>query len=229
MGRPARLTREAIVAAATALVEDDGPGALTLRSLGLAIGADPSAVYRHLSDKDELLRAVGDHLLRDVVGDLPGGRAWDDVARTLCVRLRTALMARPHLAELTRWAPTRQPNELRLTEVLLGALRSGGFDFAAAAAGYHALIELTVGAASLDAQAATERPAARRSIYAAWRETYAGLPAADFPHSRAVAPHLYRGTADDRFVFALDALLRGLVATNHGAAETVPTHYGATR
>jgi AcrR family transcriptional regulator len=228
MGRPARLTREAIVAAATALVEEAGPDALTLRSLGLAIGADPSAVYRHLTDKDELLRAVGDHLLRDVVDDLPGGRAWDDVARTLCLRLRTALMARPHLAELARWAPTRQPNELRLTEVLLGALRSGGFDPAGAAAGYHALIELTVGAASLDAEAATER-SVRRSTYAAWRTVYAGLPAADFPHSRAVAPHLYRGTADDRFAFALDALLHGLVAANPGEVADVPTHYGATR
>jgi AcrR family transcriptional regulator len=229
MGRPARLSREAIVAAATALVEDEGPDALTLRSLGLAIGADPSAVYRHLTDKDELLRAVGDHLLRDVVHDLPGGRAWDDVARTLCLRLRTALMARPHLAELARWAPTRQPNELRLTEVLLGALRSGGFDPAGAAAGYHALIELTVGAATIDGGAATGQPAADRSSYAAWRRVYAGLPADDFPHSRVVAPHLYRGTAGDRFAFALDALLRGLAAANPKAATLVPTHYGASR
>jgi AcrR family transcriptional regulator len=216
VGRPARLSRDSIVDTATALVETNGPEALTMRSLGEAIGADPSAVYRHVRDKDELLRAVGDRLLRGVVDGLPGQRTGEDVARTVCLRLRDALMARPSLADLARWAPTRQPNELRLTEVLLGALRGAGFDPAGAVAGYHALIELTVGAASIDAAAVAEPPAARRSTYAAWRRTYAALPADDFPHSRTAAPHLYRGTADERFAFALDALLRGLLATVPG-------------
>ena len=47
-----------------------------MRSLGEAIGADPSAVYRHVRDKDELLRAVGDRLLQGVVDGLPGAERW---------------------------------------------------------------------------------------------------------------------------------------------------------
>ena len=127
MARPARLSRDEIVTAAVVLVEHGGPDALTMKALGAALGADPSAVYRHVRDKDELLRAVGDHLLDGVVEGLPGRRSWEVTVRIVCLRLRAALMARPQLADLARSAPTRQRHEVRLTEVLLGALGAGGF------------------------------------------------------------------------------------------------------
>jgi AcrR family transcriptional regulator len=216
MARPARLSRDEIVGAAVALVEQGGPDALTMKALGAALGADPSAVYRHVKDKDELLRAVGDHLLDGVVEGLPGRRTWDATVRTVCFRLRAALLARPQLADLTRSAPTRQPHEVRLTEVLLGALVAGGFPPDRAAAAYHALIELTVGSATIDGTTAAMDPALRRATYAAWRRDYRALPADEFPQCRAVAGHLYRGDADGRFRFALEALLQGLVATVPG-------------
>jgi AcrR family transcriptional regulator len=216
VGRPARLTRPAIVEAATTLVRRGGPGALTMKALGQALGADPSAIYRHVEDKDELLRAVGDRLLDGVVDGLPGDRSWDEVVRTTCRRLRAALLAQPELAALARDAPTRQPNELRLTETLLAALRAGGFDPAGAAAAYHALIEVTVGAATIDGAVAALPAADRRATYAAWRRAYRGLPRDRYPASRAAAPFLYRGTADQRFAVTLDALLHGLLATVTG-------------
>jgi AcrR family transcriptional regulator len=216
MGRPARLSRDEIVGAAVALVEQGGPAALTMKALGAALGADPSAVYRHMEDKDELLRAVGDHLLDGVVEGLPGRRSWDATVEAVCVRLRAALLARPHLADLARSAPTRQPHEVRLTEVVLRALAIGGFPPDRAAAAYHALIELTVGSATIDGTTAAMDPAARRATYAAWRRDYRALPPDEFPHCRAAAPHLYRGDADARFRFAFEALLRGLVATVPG-------------
>jgi AcrR family transcriptional regulator len=213
MGRPARLTRPAIVEAATTLVERGGPDALTMKALGHALAADPSAIYRHVADKDELLRAVGDRLLDGVVDGLPGSRRWDDVVRTACRRLRAALLAQPELAALARDAPTRQPNELRLTETLLAALGAGGFDPAAAAPAYHALIEVTVGAATIDSAVAALPQAERRATYAAWRRAYRGLPRDGYPASRAAAPFLYRGSADRRFALTVDALLDGLLAT----------------
>jgi AcrR family transcriptional regulator len=216
MGRPARLSRGEIVGAAVALVEQGGPDALTMKALGAALGADPSAVYRHVRDKDELLRAVGDHLLDGVVDGLPGQRSWDTTVRTACRRLRAALLAQPELADLVRSAPTRQPHELQLTEVLLGALRAGGFPPDRAAAAYHALIELTVGSATIDVATAAMDPTTRRATYTAWRRDYRVLPADEFPHCRAAARHLYRGDADGRFRFALEALLHGLVATVPG-------------
>lgn len=207
------LDRGRIVATAARLIEREGADTLTMRRLGTALRADPTAVYRHFRDKDELLRAVGDHLHGQVLVDLPPEDGpWRAVVREVCIRLRASHLARPHLAALVRTGPPLQPHEFRLTEVLLRQLRRGGLGDAAAVEGYHALIELTVGAAAIDATMAAATPSTRTAAYAAWRDAYAGLDATEFPESTRLAARLYPGSADDRFAFALDRLLDGLAA-----------------
>ncbi len=210
MGRPAALSRARIVDGAAALIADHGAEALSARRLGEALGCDPSALYRHFADMGELQREVGDHFLAAVRVDARDCESWYAAVRRICIELRTVQLRQPRLAALVRAAPTRLSNELRITEALLRELARGGFEAASAAAAYHALIELTVGSAAIDAELAAEPAAARRSTYNAWRRHYAALEPAEFPHAVAAAGHLYQGTADDRFHTALDALLAGL-------------------
>lgn len=210
MGRPAALSRERIVEAAAQLVVEHGAEALSARRLGEAIGCDPSALYRHYSNMDDLQREVGDHFLAAVRVTTKRGETWQAAVFRICVELRAVQLRQPRLAALVRAAPTRLTNELRITEALLRELRRGGFAPAAAAAAYHSLIELTVGAATIDATLAAEAPADRRRAYGEWRQHYAALDATQFPNAVAVAGHLYDGSADDRFEFALQALLAGL-------------------
>ena len=61
-GRPPRLSRPAIVAAAQAVVERDGVEALTMRRVAEELGASPMALYRHVRGKDELLVLLLDEL-----------------------------------------------------------------------------------------------------------------------------------------------------------------------
>ena len=210
MGRPAALSRDRIVEAAAQLVVEHGADALSARRLGEAIGCDPSALYRHYSNMDDLQREVGDHFLAAVRVTTKRGETWHAAVHRICVELRAVQLRQPRLAALVRAAPTRLANELRITEALLRELRRGGFEPAAAAAAYHSLIELTVGAAAIDATLAAESPANRRRAYGDWRLHYSALDATDFPNAVAVAGHLYEGSADDRFEFALEALLAGL-------------------
>ena len=49
---------------------------LTVRSLGKELGADPTAIYRHFRDKDELVRAVLDKLIGDVVAAVDPEAGW---------------------------------------------------------------------------------------------------------------------------------------------------------
>lgn len=212
MGRPAALSRERIVEGAAALVAEHGAEALTARRLGEALGCDPSALYRHFADMSEVQREVGDHFLSAVKVGARASEGWDATVRRICVELRAVQLRQPRLAALVRAAPTRLANELRITDALLRELLRGGFEPAAAAAAYHALIELTVGAAAIDADLASEPAAARRRAYRAWREHYAQLNPVEFPSSVTVAAHLYEGSADTRFQFALDALLAGLTS-----------------
>ena len=210
MARPASLSRERIVDSAAALIAEHGTEALSARRLGDALGCDPSALYRHFTDMGELQREVGDHFLAAVRVEPRSAESWDVSVRRICIELRKVQLRQPRLAALVRAAPTRLTNELRITEALLRELARGGFDAASAAAAYHALVELTVGSAAIDAELAAEPAGMRRRTYAAWRRHYAALDPVAFPHSVAVAGSLYEGTADDRFQSALAARLVGL-------------------
>ena len=205
----ARLTRDLIVSAAINVIGDVGFENLSVRKLGEALDADPTAIYRHFRSKDELLRAMGDRSLAGLVEELPMA-SWRECIRELCIRIRAANLAHPALAALVRGAPPRHDNELLITETILGQLHRAGFDRGASARAYHALIELTVGSAAIDSTIAAMPSTAREAIYAEWRSDYAALDATAFPHSVGIAESLYPGTADDRFAFALDRLLDGL-------------------
>jgi TetR/AcrR family transcriptional regulator, tetracycline repressor protein len=75
---------------------------------------------------------------------------------------------------------------------------------------YHALIELTVGSAAIDAAMVSAPANQRDAAYASWRLAYAGLDAAQFPVSVRLAGALYPGDAASRFEAALDRLLDGI-------------------
>ena len=207
-----RLTRDSIVTAAIEVISKHGSEQLSIRKLGEAIDADPTAIYRHFRNKDELLRAIGDRCLIGVTDDLPN-TSWRACIRELCIRIRAANLAQPALATMVRGAPPRHDNERRITETILARLVEAGFDSQAAAFAYHALIELTIGSAAIDSSLASQDSAARARIYAEWRSDYATLDAGVFPRSVEGATSLYPGTADDRFAYALDRLLDGLATT----------------
>ncbi len=50
--------REALLEAAEAQLEEEGPAGLSLRKLGRAVGVSPGAPYRHFEDKDALLATL---------------------------------------------------------------------------------------------------------------------------------------------------------------------------
>lgn len=57
-------TRDALVAAAAELLDEGGPGAVTLREVGRRAGVSHNAPYKHFSDKEALLAAVAARELR---------------------------------------------------------------------------------------------------------------------------------------------------------------------
>ena len=210
MGRPASLSRSGIVAAAASLVRERGVEALTARRLGEALGCDPTALYRHFTTMADLEREVGDRFLRAVDVRAHDGDDWRATVRRICVKLRRVQVRQPRLAALVSAAPTRLANEMRITEALLRELERGGFSDYHAATAYHALIELTVGSAAIDAPLASQSADSRRRTYSDWRREYSELSPAESPASVAVAPYLYLGSADARFEVALDLLLDGI-------------------
>lgn len=50
--------RDSLLEAARAMLEESGPGGLSLRKVGRQLGVTPGAPYRHFEDKDALLAAL---------------------------------------------------------------------------------------------------------------------------------------------------------------------------
>ena len=207
----ATLTRDTIVDTTIRIIAEQGTEGFTMRSLGQALGTDPTAVYRHFRDKAELLRAVSERLLGTVTVDLPADAGWRPVTVEVCRRLRSALLNQPQLATALQFGPPLQPTEFAITETLLRQFRLAGLEQSAAALAYHSVIELTVGSAAIDAALHSLSNRERSQQYFRWRSVYATLDPAEYPETVGASAHLYRGTADERFVHALEALLDGIV------------------
>jgi AcrR family transcriptional regulator len=210
----ATLTRDTIVDTTIRIIAEQGTEGFTMRSLGQALGTDPTAVYRHFRDKAELLRAVSERLLGTVTVDLPADAGWRPVTLEVCRRLRSALLNQPQLATALQFGPPLQPTEFAITETLLRQFRLAGLEQGAAALAYHSVIELTVGSAAIDAALHSLSNRERSQQYFRWRSVYATLDPAEYPETVGASAHMYRGTADERFVHALEALLDGIVPSS---------------
>lgn len=211
-GRPARLSRDAICNAALELLAGDGARDFSLRALGIHLGVDPTAIYRHFADKDDLLREVGDRGLAPAVKDFRTTSDPRNDIRSLCVRMRATLLKNQVALGLTSSGPTRRPNELRITEIMLSSLGRCGLSQEDAVIAYHALIEYTLGSAALDAPLASPG-ADRQATYRLWRNDYAHLTGEEYPAARAHARKLYP-PSDRVFRAGLDALIRGLTTAS---------------
>ena len=70
-----RYHRADIVERALAVLDTYGLGDLTMRRLGAELGVQPSALYHHFANKQTLLAAVADEILRPRAAAAPTSRA----------------------------------------------------------------------------------------------------------------------------------------------------------
>lgn len=98
--RPA-LTPDAIVAAATELIERDGIEAFTMRALGRELGVSAMAVYGYFSSREALLVAVKTRFM-DTMDTRPvPGERWDDTLRRTMRSLMHSDLEHPQLAMIS--------------------------------------------------------------------------------------------------------------------------------
>jgi len=94
-----RYRRVDVVEQAVAVLDRYGLADLTMRRLGAELGVQPSALYHHFPNKQALLAAVADEVLRrGRRGARPDG--WDQRVVAICAELRDAMLAYRDGAEL---------------------------------------------------------------------------------------------------------------------------------
>lgn len=98
MSRPD--TSQRILAAARALFERAGPGAVSMRRVAEAVGITPMAIYRHFPSREALLKRISDDSFSEIARHWDARRSGGDpIAQLLALQViyLDYALAHPHL------------------------------------------------------------------------------------------------------------------------------------
>jgi AcrR family transcriptional regulator len=206
--RPAKapLSEEAIVNAALAILRAEGLEAVSMRRVAAALDTGAGSLYVYVDGRDGLLEAMFDRIIAAVKLETPDPSRWRAQLHDLLGRLRAELVTHPGMAAATMVDPPRTEVALRLLENLLGILLAGGLD-AQDAAWAADILAAQVTYAAIEAELRTDPSALAAEITA----NFARLPADDFPLITAHAAQLVAGDAGERFRFAIDVVIDGVL------------------
>jgi len=210
--RPLRaaLSREAIVETAIELLDREGIARFSMRRLADALGTGAASLYWHVSGKGQLFEMIVDRLVERAGPPVLAGERWTDQVRDWARKTRAVMREHPWLTSPDADIFPTGPNVMAQSEVLLGALRSGGIPDRMAAIAVH-LLPLFVTAFVRDEVSGLaghdEEP---ERVIAQIASYFASLPPERFPHFTAVVPHVAAVDWDERFEVALEVLVGGL-------------------
>jgi AcrR family transcriptional regulator len=214
--RPAKapLSEGAVVDAALAILKSDGLEAVTMRRVAAALDTGAASLYVYISGREGLLGSMLDRVTGSIDLEDPNPALWRAQLHSLLQRVRQALVDHPGIATMTLADPPTTEPVLRLAENLLGILLAAGLDPQTAAWGSDTFVSLVTATARED----EVRHPRRRSDDDHRRQveevstTFAGLSPERFPLLSKHAAQLVAGNSDDRFRFAVDVVIDGLVA-----------------
>ncbi len=127
MGRPAQIDRQAILAASLRLADEEGLAAVTMQAVAERLGVTPMALYRHVTNKADLLDGVVESILLEV--DLPDPEApWAERLRALARGTRMAARRHPEVFPLLLQRAAATPGARRTRDVVYAALREAGLN-----------------------------------------------------------------------------------------------------
>src|SRR4029077_13648991 len=99
-GRPQVSSREALVEAGLALIDEQGAAALSLRGIAARLGISAMTPYNYFVDKAEVREAITEHGLAALAHDTRSNRPWDVELEDAMHGLRAALKRHPGVLEL---------------------------------------------------------------------------------------------------------------------------------
>lgn len=215
--KPARtsLSRALILRAALDLVDSAEVRELTMSRLGTALRADPSAVYRHFRNKDELLLAMADAMLQEVAAGFERSDDPIENLRRMCWALRNAYLRRPGLAQEVAARFTGGRAEAQLVIEMLSSVEQLGYSREGAVPIARALAEMTLGHVIMTADVLSLTPA-QQAFDLQMATTYYSAPyhpAVELPSQEQL--EATRADSDAVFATTVEIFLAGL-AIHHG-------------
>ncbi len=202
------LSRERVLLGAVEFADAHGLASLTMRGLGEALGVEGMALYKHVTNKGDLLEGMVDLVLSEM--ELPSpGQEWKAELRQGAISILRTLLRHP-------WAPQlivsggagSGPATPRQMNAILGTLREGGFSVEMTHHAYHVLDVYVKGVALASVSFPFEKEDMAGMAEAFLKE----FPIAEYPHLvEHIRYHLDTGVlGEGDFEFGLDLLLDSL-------------------
>jgi len=208
--RRGSLTPELIVRESLRLLDEEGKEGFSLPKLGRALGADPTAVYRHFISKDDLVLAIANRLIDEALADMTAHECWLDTLADATRRLRRTYRRHPAAAALSASRATQRPAEMGVVNLLIGAVLSAGFEGADAARVYRAIRSFALAWAGYEAAFLALDQSLQETGQAAWSRAYLTADRAVHPHIWQIRKELPDVSDEDIFETIMSLVTDGL-------------------
>ena len=205
-----QLSQEAIIEASLRIAERGSSDAFTVRRLGEELGADPTAVYRHFRDKDELLLSVADRTLGEVLDGMPAGLDWKDRLRALAAESLRVALKYPVVSSMMASRTTRRGNEFRVVELILGAVTEAGLEGLDAAVHYRMVGDSLLAYVGQRAALMLFDPEVRSGDELSWTREYRLVDSEGFPNITRLGDQLANVTHDQIYRARVEALITAI-------------------
>lgn len=208
------LSQDLIVDTALELLGKGSLDTVSMRRVAQALGTGPASLYAHVSNKEELHELMLDQLLGQLPRPDPDPGRWTEQILEMAKAQLKMLTAYPGIARvgLETIVPTG-PNALAYGEAVLAVFRAGGLPDQTAVFAFDTL-SLWCSAFAFEVSAARSGDVDPEAFAKRGKEIGAYMAARpdQFPNLLSVGRILSEATAEQRFEFALDVFLGGLVA-----------------
>lgn len=134
----ASLDRARVTSAGMILAAADGLDAVSMRALATRLDVVPMALYKHVSDKEDLIGGMVDAIVSGYAAPQPG-LPWRDAVRARAMAAREAMLAHPWLADAIESCTTRTEVVLDHMNAVAGEFIDGGVSADLAHYAMHAL------------------------------------------------------------------------------------------
>lgn len=208
MGRPPKFSRDQLQAAALAIVDEEGLGALTMRSLATRLGTGPMTLYNHVADRADLDVLVVDAVMAQVT--VPRRRGgWRARLEAIAIELWRVMRAHPATVPLILTRRSRSPAVLDVAEALLDTLARGGFAGRDLLVAFRSVTAFLAGFAQVELAGPLAIAAGEPAGEAIARVR--ALPADRYPHLHDIAVTASGSDPESEFRESLRRFVAGLV------------------
>ncbi|MEV6335343.1 TetR family transcriptional regulator [Nocardia vinacea] len=217
-GRPpkaqAQLSRAAIRDAALAVIDAEGIGAVSMRSVSRTLGVDAKSLYHHVDGKDDLLDTVAEYILEQL--RMPEStESIEADLRALAYEFRRVTLAHPEAAPLVLTRQLASLAGLAPIEAVLTTLRRTGRTPEEAVHLLRTVLATLVGTLLREVSAG---PTFGTDDADGIAERRHALEASGLPQVALAAPHLARFDRAREFEYTID-LIVDLITSHRSAVD----------